>query len=392
MSLGLPSSCAWRGKISMVADKGHCDSTELIEPIQWCRFIVNTGYAMSGLIVLAHIIWFFAASSILAWPVDVYIRDYILLPTALLFTLCFLVSRAIRINRLSLQLKEILSLSLYIFFSFYLTMTHDIAIVLMSSYILPIFASTLFSSVKITRGTMALSTAALLATAAKRYLTGKMDGDMAMQVFAAFFLFICAYLLARLLIRNGQNHFAALAHSDDAQKYMQEQLLLDPFTGLFNRKTFDSDLGQMWLEGRSSGKALAVAMIDIDEFKIVNDRFGHAAGDRVLMSFSRVLKKIQADNIRVYRIGGDEFTILFRDCEISEAFQVCEEIRKQMKGASLRDSDNHKVTVSCGLASMVPDDRAASALTTAADTALYAAKSQGRNRVVKYGEQEKIRT
>ena len=320
----------------MNSDTSHSDSTELIEPIQWCRFIVNTGYAMSGLIVLAHIIWFFAASSILAWPVDVYIRDYILLPTALLFTLCFLVSRAIRINRLPLQLKEILSLSLYIFFSFYLTMTHDIAIVLMSSYILPIFASTLFSSVKITRGTMALSTAALLATAAKRYLTGKMDGDMAMQVFAAFFLFICAYLLARLLIRNGQNHFAALAHSDDAQKYMQ------------------------------------------------------------------------ADNIRVYRIGGDEFTILFRDCEISEAFQVCEEIRKQMKGASLRDSDNHKVTVSCGLASMVPDDRAASALTTAADTAvtsaaasvltsaadsaLYAAKSQGRNRVVKYGEQEKIRT
>lgn len=267
-------------------------------------------------------------------------------------------------------------------------MTHDIAKVLLCSFLLPLFASTLFSSVKISRGIFWMINVALLTLGAKWYLYGTLDGDAMMQIFVAFFLFLCAYLIARLLIRNGQNHSAALAHSDDAQKYMQEQLLLDPFTGLLNRKTFDTDLEKMWREGRSIGTTAAVAMIDIDEFKIVNDRFGHAAGDHVLVSFSRVLKSIRSDNIRVYRIGGDEFAVLFRETTPADAFRICENIRKQMKNASLRDSDNHKVTISCGLASMVPDARSASTLTSAADMALYKAKSEGRNRVVRYEEIE----
>lgn len=372
----------------MEDDKRQADNGKLIGPLQWCRYIVNTGYAVSGLIILAHIIWFFAARDILAWPPEVYLRDYILLPAVGLPATCLLISYLISLKRIPLGLKEFLSLSLFVLFAFYLTMTHDLAKVLLCTFLLPLFASTLFSSVKITRGTMWLISASLFVLGAKWYLSGTLDGDAIMQLFVALFLFLCAYLIARLLIRNGQNHYEALAHSDDAQKYMQEQLLLDPFTGLLNRRTFDTDLEKMWRGARNSGKTAAAAMIDIDEFKMVNDRFGHAAGDRVLLSFSRVLKSIRSDNVRVYRIGGDEFAVLFRDTTISEALGICETIREQMKGASLRDSDNHKVTISCGLAAMIPDERAASTLTSAADMALYKAKSEGRNRVVKYEESE----
>ena len=372
----------------MKPDKSRSDSKKLIEPLQWCRYIVNAGYAVSGLIVLAHVIWFFAARSILAWPPEIYLRNYILLPAAGLLALCLLVSFMVNQDRIPLGMKEFFSLALFILISFYLTMTHGIAKVLLCAFLLPLFASTLFSSVKITRAILWLNSAALLILGAKWYLSGILDGDRIMELFVALFLFICAYLIARLLIRNGQNHYDALAHSDDAQKYMQEQLLLDPFTGLLNRRTFDTDLEKMWREGRGSGTTAAAAMIDIDDFKFVNDRFGHAAGDRVLLNFSRVLKSIRSDNIRVYRIGGDEFAVLFRDSTASGAFEICDQIREQMRNASLRDSDNHKVTISCGLASMVPDGRAAAALTSAADMALYKAKNEGRNRVVKYDGME----
>lgn len=102
----------------MNPDMSRSDSKKLIEPLQWCRYIVYTGYAVSGLIILAHVIWFFAARNILAWPPEIYVRDYILLPTVGLPALCFLVHCLIGRDRIPLSLKEFLSLTLFILFSF----------------------------------------------------------------------------------------------------------------------------------------------------------------------------------------------------------------------------------------------------------------------------------
>lgn len=248
------------------------DSSKIyVAPIKWCHYIVKIGYLTTALIILAHIIWYFVARSVLAFPPDIYLQNYIILPTIGFLALTSLVDLFVRSSHFSLIAKEYLSLSLFIIFSFYLVWTHDIAKVLMGLFILPIFVSTIFSNVKITRWIFWLSSIAVMSLGIKTYFTENLDSSMIMQIFVACFMFLCAYLLAKILIRYGHDNLAAITDFDSRQRYMQEKLKLEPFTGLYNKKTFDDYLPKVMEECRSTNKYLLLAMIDIDNFKYVND-------------------------------------------------------------------------------------------------------------------------
>ncbi len=359
---------------------------EYIEPIRWCRYIVNTGYATAALMILAHVIWYFAARSVLARSPDDYLRNYIVLPAIGLFALTFFADLFVRSHRFSLVSKEYLSLTLFVIFSFYLSLTHDIARVLLASFILPIFASTIFLNVKITRWIFWISSLAVLLVGVKIYLSGKLDSNMLMQIFVVCFMFLCSYLLAKVLILYGRDNLRTLMLFDNKQQNMQEQLKLDPFTGLNNRKTFDDYLPRLVEKCQNTQKFLSLAMIDIDHFKSVNDLCGHAMGDRVILYLSQTLKNIQNENIRAFRIGGDEFSMLFEGCSTEETYRICEAVRTQMESCPLRTANDERVTLSCGVVCTDPENADLEMLKNAADSALYAAKNNGRNQVVIYND------
>ena len=359
---------------------------EYIEPIRWCRYIVNTGYATAALMILAHVIWYFAARSVLARSPDDYLRNYIVLPAIGLFALTFFADLFVRSQRFSLVSKEYLSLTLFVIFSFYLSLTHDIARVLLASFILPIFASTIFLNVKITRWIFWISSLAVLLVGVKIYLSGKLDSNMLMQIFVVCFMFLCSYLLAKVLILYGRDNLRTLMLFDNKQQNMQEQLKLDPFTGLNNRKTFDDYLPRLVEKCQNTQKFLSLAMIDIDHFKSVNDLCGHAMGDRVILYLSQTLKNIQNENIRAFRIGGDEFSMLFEGCSTEETYRICEAVRTQMESCPLRTANDERVTLSCGVVCTDPENADLEMLKNAADSALYAAKNNGRNQVVIYND------
>ena len=357
-----------------------------IEPIKWCRYIVTTAYVTVALIILAHVIWYFAAQTILAHSSDVYLWDYIILPAIGLFSLTFLADLFVRSPRFSLVSKEYISLTLFIIFSFYLSLTHNIARVLLASFILPIFASTVFLNVKITRWTFWISSLAVLLVGVKIYFSGKLDSNIIMQIFVVCFMFLCSYLLAKVLILYGRDNLRTLMLFDDKQQNMQEQLKLDPFTGLNNRKTFDDYLPRLVEKCQNTQKSLSLAMIDIDHFKSVNDLCGHAMGDRVILYLSQTLKNIQNENIRAFRIGGDEFSMLFEGCSTEETYRICEAVRTQMESCPLRTANDERVTLSCGVVCTDPENADLEMLKNAADSALYAAKNNGRNQVVIYND------
>ena len=357
-----------------------------IEPIKWCRYIVTTAYVTVALIILAHVIWYFAAQTILAHSSDVYLWDYIILPAIGLFSLTFLADLFVRSPRFSLVSKEYISLTLFIIFSFYLSLTHNIARVLLASFILPIFASTVFLNVKITRWTFWISSLAVLLVGVKIYFSGKLDSNIIMQIFVVCFMFLCSYLLAKVLILYGRDNLRTLMLFDNKQQNMQEQLKLDPFTGLNNRKTFDDYLPRLVEKCQNTQKFLSLAMIDIDHFKSVNDLCGHAMGDRVILYLSQTLKNIQNENIRAFRIGGDEFSMLFEGCSTEETYRICEAVRTQMESCPLRTANDERVTLSCGVVCTDPENADLEMLKNAADSALYAAKNNGRNQVVIYND------
>ena len=182
---------------------------------KWCRYIVNAGHITATLMILAHVIWYFAARSVLAWPPDVYLRNWIVLPTIGFFVINSCVEMCVRSTRFPLLAKEYLSLTLFIIFSLYLTLTHDIAKVLLCSYILPIFASTIFSNVKLTRRIFFISMIAVLLLGVKIYFAGKLDSEMLMEIFVTCFMFLCSYLLAKVLIRYGHDNLAAIISSHE---------------------------------------------------------------------------------------------------------------------------------------------------------------------------------
>lgn len=155
----------------------------------------------------------------------------------------------------------------------------------------------------------------------------------------------------------------------------------DPVTGVWNRHHGRDLLVAEATSDDRERRHRSVLMVDIDNFKSINDRFGHQTGDRVLIELARRLAESVRGTDMVARWGGDEFVILLRDCPLEEAQARAEEIRERIAGTSF--SPVGMVTVSIGAAQLGSDEELASWLDRA-DGALYAAKNSGRDAVVAF--------
>jgi diguanylate cyclase len=152
---------------------------------------------------------------------------------------------------------------------------------------------------------------------------------------------------------------------------------LDPLTRIANRRTFDR-ICRHWLEtGRSQ---FAVALLDLDNFKRINDTHGHSIGDKVLLAVAQALKGAVRSSDLVARLGGDEFGILATGVTLRQAEGRLKAVSTQLAKASLLPGERDGVTVSCGVAEYSAGDTIDSLLHRA-DQALYDAKRLGKNRV-----------
>lgn len=157
----------------------------------------------------------------------------------------------------------------------------------------------------------------------------------------------------------------------------------DDLTGLLNRRAILRHLTDEAARARRSRFPLAVIMIDIDHFKQVNDRYGHAMGDRVLAEFGSLLRTTVRETDFVGRYGGEELCIILPDTDLAGAVIVAEDLRLRFAALEHRDGDQSLgVTASFGVAATDQGVTCEPAsLLLAADNALYAAKDEGRNRV-----------
>lgn len=151
----------------------------------------------------------------------------------------------------------------------------------------------------------------------------------------------------------------------------------DPLTGLANRRAFDAALDRVL----GGGRPACLAVVDIDHFKRVNDQWGHAAGDRVLVAFAELARGALRDGDMVARLGGEEFGVLLPGADLSQARAVCERLRRTVASAVLEaDGRAVRVTASVGLAAVAAGATRAEAM-RGADDALYRAKAEGRDRL-----------
>lgn len=154
----------------------------------------------------------------------------------------------------------------------------------------------------------------------------------------------------------------------------------DPLTGLVNRRVFDQALDAAIATSVQTHASLAI--FDLDHFKSVNDRHGHASGDRVLKKFAEVVRACTREGDITARLGGEEFALILRDAADEEAAMICERIRSSFARITILAGAGtpFTVTVSAGLKQVHPGATAVS-LMEEADRALYEAKRAGRNRL-----------
>jgi len=164
-----------------------------------------------------------------------------------------------------------------------------------------------------------------------------------------------------------------------------EMAITDALTGLFNRRYMESHLATLVEQAAARGKPIAVLLVDIDYFKTVNDSHGHDAGDDVLREFALRIRKAIRNIDLACRYGGEEFVIVMPETDMAVATMVAERLRRRIASEPFtiqQGARNLDVTISIGIAALGGESDNAAAILKRADTALYRAKRDGRNRVV----------
>ena len=164
---------------------------------------------------------------------------------------------------------------------------------------------------------------------------------------------------------------------EDTQKFKQISFE-DALTGLKNRRFFDHRFPELIHQHSLANTSLSMAIIDIDAFKSINDRFGHVIGDAVLQAVASNLLTHKRAADEVCRLGGDEFVLFFPDAHLGEAGAICENVRKHFSEGNM--GREYGVSLSIGVAELMGNEEH-TAFLTRADQKLFVAKREGRNRV-----------
>jgi len=167
-----------------------------------------------------------------------------------------------------------------------------------------------------------------------------------------------------------------------ANRRLQDLAGSDPLTGLPNRRFAMDHMAREWQSARTSGEPLACLMIDVDNFKRINDGFGHDVGDRVLAAIAELLRASARSQDMVCRIGGEEFLVVCRATDCETARLAGERLRSIVQAAPVEiDGVRHRISISVGVSAATKTVTDAAVLLKQADQALYRAKQHGRNRV-----------
>jgi diguanylate cyclase (GGDEF)-like protein/PAS domain S-box-containing protein len=181
-------------------------------------------------------------------------------------------------------------------------------------------------------------------------------------------------------------HFVAIERDVTELINLQEQLEIlsrtDPLTGLLNRRAFDEILESEFSRYKRNRDVYSLLILDIDHFKLINDKYGHPTGDVVLKSISNSCKTNLRAHDNVARYGGEEFCVLLPSTNALTAYEIAEKLRKIISNTSIpSENGGIRFTVSVGVSEVYNSDINHSDILDRADENLYKAKKTGRNRV-----------
>lgn len=183
--------------------------------------------------------------------------------------------------------------------------------------------------------------------------------------------------------------FRDVSHERKLSQQLSWQATHDALTGLINRREFEHLVAGALHTAKESGHTHALLYLDLDQFKVINDTCGHAAGDVLLQLLAKMLQGKMRDSDILARLGGDELGVLLPHCPLEHARLIGEQLRQAIHEFPFAwDERSFELGVSIGIAEINQDSKSMSELLSAADQACYLAKEQGRNRIHVYQESD----
>lgn len=171
---------------------------------------------------------------------------------------------------------------------------------------------------------------------------------------------------------------------NEKNKELEELVNIDFLTKVRNRRSYFIETKKLLEKATLNNEELHIAIIDLDDFKKINDRYGHGVGDLVLISFSEIVNSLIDKNILFGRIGGEEFCLTFYNKDFKEVSAICEAIRNKCAQNNI-NIENHRIkfSISMGLSSKTNEDDRIDEILKKADLLLYEAKKSGKNIVIR---------
>ncbi len=263
--------------------------------------------------------------------------------------------------------------------TFVVSIAHRDYIITGCAFIFPILLTTMYNDFKFMKISLILSMLSVMTTGLVVFLEGKADVEYGLNFMVLCGFVAVSYYCSIASIRFSNSSFTLIENQEMQNDVLYEEIQKDSMTGLLNHKAFIKEQDNFFEKYHHHNESFCLAVIDIDDFKRVNDTYGHDCGDEVLIKLANIIKNHCSDDDKPCRYGGEEFTILFGNKSLSESEVVMNYILHDFRTAKYGFTSD-TITFSCGLV-QCSDTTAENGLFGLADQIMYNAKKSGKNQI-----------
>jgi len=354
---------------------------------RWRNKLLHTNLLLTMLTFVVEVFMFFILKklNLIEQPIMVYLWYFLFVPT--IFNISILYVGTVVMKHMLPDSKFINYVPIIQLAAICMVIasTHNIFSMTLCIFCLPLFTTIMFNDKKMTRiiGMVCFlfMSISLLYRKFSVYRP-KNDRYFVAEVIVAVAILYATYILCNVLIKFVEEK-TDLIHQGYLQRIeMQELLNRDQKTGLFGQTIFMNTLDSMVEVSNRTHEKFALAVIDIDDFKKVNDTYGHLKGDQIIVTLTELMKKYFIENQFMARYGGEEFVIIFAENKVNQGINLLEDFRKAFEAQRYSFIDD-KISISIGIAKWRQGWTSAQ-LFEAADKAMYTSKSDGKNRTTVY--------
>lgn len=347
---------------------------------RWRKAVFASNVVYAVIILVTELLMFFVLEyqGLRIQPLGEYLFLYLIFPTVLDVGILwggYLIARS---DKRTVEQLNYIPLIQMVLICFMLSTVHHVFYVLFCTFCFPIFVSIIFNDRKLTRTIAILSFVCL--TAAQilgPWLNDIENSYQFSNYLVSVTILMAANVLCDLMVQYQRQKDRKIEIMYKNRMEMLEQMKYDQKTGLYGHTSFQDGLKKL-VDEADLQKRPAVAVLDIDDFKKVNDTYGHVQGDMVILELARIMREECGEIYTAARFGGEEFAILFENGTIHEYIRTVETIRTRLEQMKF-DFRREPVTLSAGIA-VWKRGWGATEFFDRADEALYISKRQGKNR------------